>query len=127
VHGGADVSVVRQAAGDDEFTATGSSGARCGTTGALQRVRCVELLDMMPDLTGDPGGERIPETGEAEVDLTTRDRFPRIRVLQLVSLAISGAAEQQSTMRRCQDFRTSRSASSWDAVSAIVVAFARSR
>ena len=75
VHGRAEVAVVRQPAGDDQFATARSSGYRGGAGVALQRVRRVKLLDVVTDFAGDAGGEAIPEAGEAEVDFIARDRF----------------------------------------------------
>jgi hypothetical protein len=38
----------------------------------LQRVRRGELVRMIADLTGDPGGETRTEAGKAQVDLAVR-------------------------------------------------------
>ena len=97
VHGRAEVAVVRQPAGDDQFATARSSGYRGGAGVALQRVRRVKLLDVVTDFAGDAGGEAIPEAGEAEVDFIARDRFSRVGIPGLVGAALAAIAQQELT------------------------------
>jgi hypothetical protein len=95
VHGGAEVVVVRQPAGDHEIAFTRSAGDWCGAGVALQTSRVVELADVFADLARDPGGEQIPEPGHAPVDLTARERLPRVGILHGVLAAAAPPAQQQ--------------------------------
>src|SRR6266568_63993 len=97
VHGSAEVAVVGQTTGDDQFTAPGAAGDRCCSGVTLQSAGRFELLDVVSDFAGDPGGEDVPETGEAEIDVTARDRFSRIKLLRLFATAAAGRAQQQFT------------------------------
>jgi hypothetical protein len=93
--GFAEVAVVGQAAGDEEFAATGASGDGGAACVALQRVRRGELIPVLADLAGDPGGETITQARHAQVDLAARERLPRVGVLDGVVAAGAGGAEQQ--------------------------------
>ena len=63
----AEVAVVGQPAGDYELALTGLSGDRGASGVACQRVRRGELLGVVADLAGDPGGETVTQAGEAQV------------------------------------------------------------
>jgi hypothetical protein len=95
VNRGAEVMIVRQAAGDDEVTFLRPAGDRGGAGVALQTAGTVELVDVFADLARDPGGEQIPEPGHAQVDLTARERLARVGVLGGVIAPGAGPAEQQ--------------------------------
>jgi hypothetical protein len=53
------------------------------------------LLDVIPDFAGDAGGEAFPEAGEAQIDLTARDGFSRVRIPGWFGAAIAAPAQQQ--------------------------------
>jgi hypothetical protein len=66
------VAVAGQPGGHDQLTSAGAAGDRGFAGIACQRVRRPELLGMVADLVGDPGGEAVSEPWEAEVDLAAR-------------------------------------------------------
>src|SRR5262249_42383752 len=57
VHRVGEVAVAGQPVGDDQVALAGAAGDPGAPGIALQRVRRGELLDVLADLTGDPGGE----------------------------------------------------------------------
>src|SRR6266508_1291082 len=73
-----------RAAGDGGFAGVASKG-----------VRRPELLGVVADLAGDPGGEAVTKPWEAEVDLAARQRLPQLVLLWLAGAAVSGRAQQQ--------------------------------
>ena len=115
---------MRQPAGDDEIALARPAGDRRGAGVALQSGRVIELVDVFTDLARDPGGEQIPKPGHAQVDLTARERLPRVGVLHRVVPAGAGPAQQQLGHPGCQPRRASCRASSWTAASRIPAALA---
>jgi Phage integrase family len=75
------------------FCPSGGSRALAGIT--CQGVRRPELLGMVADLAGDPGGEAVTEPWEAEVDLAARERLPRVVLPWLAGAAVARGAHQQ--------------------------------
>ena len=69
------------------------TGAFPGVT--CQCVRGIELLDVLTDFPGHPGGETVTQAREAQVDLAAGERLPRLVVLLVRGPAGSGRAEQQ--------------------------------
>jgi hypothetical protein len=92
VHRVGEVAVAGQPVCDHEVPLAGAAGDRRAPGIALQRVRRGELLDVLADLTGDPGGETATEARKAQVDLAARKRLPR---LVLRSLLAGVGAEQE--------------------------------
>src|SRR5512144_1382335 len=105
VHRVAEVAVVRQATGDDDVALAGATGHRGTARVALQRVRRGELLEVVADFAGDPGGETITQARHAQVDLAARDHLPRVGVLPAALAAGAGGADQQLTMNRTGNAR----------------------
>jgi hypothetical protein len=66
VDGVAEVAVVGEAAADDELALAGAAGDGRLAGVALERVRRLELVGMVADLAGDPGGEAVTEAGKAQ-------------------------------------------------------------
>src|SRR6185312_16530540 len=95
VDGGAEVAVMREAAGDDEVALARAAGDRGLAGVALQPVRGVELFDVFADLSGDPSGEDVSQAGEAQVDRPAWEGVPRVGVLDGVVAAGAPPAEQQ--------------------------------
>src|SRR6266540_4820485 len=89
------VAVAGQAGRHDQLALAGAAGDGGLAGVACQRVRRPELLGMVADLAGDPGGEAVTKPWEAEVDLAARDRLPRLVLLWLAGAAVSGRAQQQ--------------------------------
>lgn len=90
-----DVAAVGDAAGDDDVLLAGSSGDRGGASAVLHGVGGRKLVDVVADLARVPGGEQVPAPGHAQVDLTDRERFPRVRGLHGARTFAAGAAEQE--------------------------------
>src|SRR5208283_2084169 len=61
VHGVSQVAVAGEPVGDDQVTLARAAGDWCAPGVALQGVRRGELLDVLADLSGDPGGETATE------------------------------------------------------------------
>src|SRR5712691_8308349 len=93
--GVAEVAVVGEPAGDDELALAGAPGDRRFAGVALERARRLELLRVVADLAGDPGGEAVTEARKAQVDLAAREALPPFVLARLLCSAAAGGAEQQ--------------------------------
>src|SRR5215831_18282470 len=123
VHRVGEVAVAGEPVGDDQVALAGAAGDRGAPGIALQRVRRGELLDVLADLTGDPGGETTTEAGKAQVDLAARKRLPR-----QVLCRVAGGAEQELAHAFLPGFALwAPVSSSWRASSRMVPALAAAR
>ena len=126
LHGVSQVTVAGQPAGDDVFALPGSPGDRGLPGVACQCVRGIELLDVVTDFSGHPGGETVTQAREAQVDLAAGERLPRL-FLRRRSGDLRGPPSSSSPIRFSQTRRCAPMASSWVAVNRMVSALARTR
>jgi len=119
--------VVSEAASDHELRLAGSASHRRLAGVALERVRRLELLGVISDLTGDPGGEAVTEARKAQVDLAARKALPPLVLPRLLPFPRRGAPSRRAPMRRSQALLCWPIASSWVAASLMVSALARTR
>ena len=128
LHRVSQVTVARQSARDDVFALAGAPGDRGLPGVACQCVRGIELLDVVADFPGHPGGETVTQAREAQVDLAAGERLPRLVVLVgRWSGGLRGAPSNSWPIRFSQTRRCAPMASSWVAVNRMVSALARTR
>src|SRR6266508_5636494 len=95
VHRVGEEPVAGEPARHHQLALAGAAGDRGPAGVALQRVRRGELLRMIADLTGHPGGETVTEARKAQVDLAARERLPHVFLSGLLVPSSSWLAEQE--------------------------------
>src|SRR5581483_6460897 len=89
------MSVAGQTVGGHELGLAGATGYGGLARVALERVRRLELLEVVADLSGNPGGEAVTEAGEAQVDLAVRELLPQLVSLGLMLTPVAPGAQQE--------------------------------
>src|SRR5215207_6482934 len=89
------VTVAGLAGADHQLALARAAGDRRLARVALQGVRRAELLGMVADLAGHPGGKAVTEARKAQVDLAARDRAPRLFLTRLLGSPRAWGAKQQ--------------------------------